>query len=146
MTRRWSLPLSYAPKIPAVKAGTCRQTIRIINKTKAHPDGVRKEVGDLIRFFTWTGKPYRSKRVWVVGEYRAITRAYNCKIFRSGITIPNQAFVEELGVHGAVNWYFLDDLAKADGILPPTGEALRGVLVGMHRIPEEGVEAQVLRW
>ncbi len=31
-------------------------------------------------------------------------------------------------------------------IEPPTGEALRDVLLGMHRIPDEGVEAQILRW
>lgn len=146
MTRLWSLPLTYAPKIPAVKAGTCRQTIRVINKTRAHPDGVRKEVGDLIRFFAWTGKPYRSKREWVVEGYQTITRAYDCKIFRSGITIPDQMYIRDLGISGAINWYFLDDLAKADGIVPPTGEALRCVLMAKNRIPEEGVIAQVLRW
>ena len=40
----------------------------------------------------------------------------------------------------------LDDLAARDGIEPPTGEALRDVLLEMHRIPNEGVEAQILRW
>ena len=40
----------------------------------------------------------------------------------------------------------LDDLAARDGIEPPTGEALREVLLGMHTIPDEGIEAQVVRW
>ena len=29
---------------------------------------------------------------------------------------------------------------------PPTGEALREVLLGMHTIPDEGIDAQILRW
>jgi hypothetical protein len=31
-------------------------------------------------------------------------------------------------------------------IEPPTGEALREVLLGMHTIPDEGIDAQILRW
>ena len=27
-----------------------------------------------------------------------------------------------------------------------TGEALRDVLLGMHTIPDEGIDAQILRW
>lgn len=37
-------------------------------------------------------------------------------------------------------------LAARDGIEPPTGKALRDVLAGMHKIPDDGIEAQVLRW
>ena len=37
-------------------------------------------------------------------------------------------------------------MAARDSIEPPTGAALRDVLLGMHRIPNEGVEAQILRW
>ena len=36
--------------------------------------------------------------------------------------------------------------AKADGIDPPTGEALEKVMKEYHRIPDEGLEAQILRW
>jgi hypothetical protein len=28
----------------------------------------------------------------------------------------------------------------------PAGEALRDVLLGMHTIPDEGIDAQILRW
>ena len=31
-------------------------------------------------------------------------------------------------------------------IEPPTGDALREVLLGMHTIPDEGIDAQILRW
>jgi len=37
-------------------------------------------------------------------------------------------------------------MAARDGIEPPTGEALRDVLRGMHTVPANGVEAQVVRW
>jgi hypothetical protein len=43
-------------------------------------------------------------------------------------------------------WRALDDLARRDGIEPPTGDALRDVLLGMHTIPDEGIDAQILRW
>jgi hypothetical protein len=43
-------------------------------------------------------------------------------------------------------WRDLDCLAARDGIDPPTGEALGEVLNEMHRIPDDGMEAQILRW
>ena len=42
-------------------------------------------------------------------------------------------------------WADLDDLAARDGIVPPTGEALRDVLFGMHKIPGP-TPAQIIRW
>jgi len=39
-----------------------------------------------------------------------------------------------------------EEVAARDGIEPPTGEALCRVLSGMHTIPDEGIEAQVVRW
>ena len=44
------------------------------------------------------------------------------------------------------SWCLLDEIARLDGIEPPTGEALREVLTGMYTIPDEGIEAQILRW
>jgi len=52
MTRKYTLPLTYAPKIPAVLSGRCTQTIRLERKFRAR---------DLIMFHGWEGKPYRSK-------------------------------------------------------------------------------------
>lgn len=140
MPRHLSLPLTYAPKIEPVKRGECTQTIRIVNYTKAHPEGNHKHVGDLVRFFTWSGRPYHSKRVWVVERYMTIEWVLNVRIFNRGIKLPSGLFAE----WGTKYCY---DLAALDYISPPTGEALRDVLIGKNgAIPEEGIEMQIIRW
>ena len=142
--RKWSLPLTYPPKIPFVRSGECTQTIRIVNRTKAHPEGNWKKEGDLIRFFTWTGKPYRSKREWVVEEYKEIWLAEHIHIIPTGFLFyHNGKFQRE------VNWddWEMRDIATKDYISPPTGLELRNVLVGKNGgIPEGGVDAQIIRW
>jgi hypothetical protein len=57
------------------------------------------------------------------------------------------------GIHGghlSPSWSnntYMDSLAARDFIDPPTGEALRDVLIGKNgKIPEEGAPAQILRW
>jgi len=128
--RRWNLPLTYAPKIAGVCDGTIRQTIRV---------GTKFRVGDLVSFHGWSGRPYRSP--WSFRTpYFALTTARAIRIVPGGIVFPGPLHEEYYA------WRALDDLAARDGIEPPTGEALRDVLLGMHRIPDEGVEAQILRW
>lgn len=132
MTRKWNVPLTYPPKIEPVKAGTCTQTIRT---------GRKYAVGDLIRFYVWGGRPYHSKRETIT-EYMSLVDVKNC-IIRSHC-IDDLHFQGEFGM-----WFWdeLDTLAELDGIVPPTGEALRDVLVQKNgRIPAEGIEAQVIRW
>jgi len=127
---KWNIPLTYAPKIPGVCDGTIRQTIRV---------GTKFHVGDLVSFHGWEGRPYRSK--WSFRTpYFALTTARAIRIVPGGIVVPGLRREEYCA------WSALDDLAARDGIEPPTGEALRDVLLGMHRIPNEGVEAQILRW
>lgn len=156
--RKWNLPLTYAPKIEPVKRGECTQTIRIVNHTKAHPEGNRKQAGDLVRFFAWSGRPYHSKRERVLEEYKPIIAAWNITIFPTGIKFPISSFRGCFGYspsdfrlesHRSLLWNTLglSYLAKLDYISPPTGEALRDVLIGKNgKIPSEGVEAQILRW
>ena len=128
--RRWNIPLTYAPKIPGVIDGTIRQTIRA---------GRKFHVGDLVSFHGWEGRPYRSK--WSFRTpYFALTTARAIRIVPGGIVVPGLRREEYCA------WSALDDLAARDGIEPPTGEALREVLLGMHTIPDEGIEAQVVRW
>jgi hypothetical protein len=129
--RKWNLPLTYAPKIPGVIDGTIRQTIRV---------GRKFRVGDLVSFHGWEGRPYRSK--WSFRTpYFTLTMARAIRIVPGGIVVPPRP------LHGEYYaWRALDDLAARDGIEPPTGEALRDVLLGMHKIPADGIEAQILRW
>ena len=130
MPRTFIRPLTYAPKIPGVLDGAIRQTIRV---------GTKFHVGDLVSFHGWEGRPYRSK--WSFRTpYFALTTARAIRIVPGGIVVPGLRREEYCA------WSALDDLAARDGIEPPTGEALRDVLLGMHRIPNEGVEAQILWW
>lgn len=128
--RKWNLPLTYAPKIAGVCDGTIRQTIRA---------GAKYRIGDLVSFHGWEGKPYRSK--WSFRTpYFVLTKARVIRIIPCGILWPGALHEEYCA------WSTLDGLARRDGIEPPTGEALREVLSGMHTIPDDGIEAQILRW
>ena len=126
--RKWNLPLTYEPKIEPVKRGDCTQTIRTGRKFK---------VGDLVRYFTWSGRPYWSKWIFLTG-YMPIYLARDITLFPWGFRIVND-------FHW--NYWETDQIARWDGIVPPTGEALRDVLISKNgKIPAEGVEAQIIRW
>jgi hypothetical protein len=129
--KKWNIPLTYAPKIQPVIDGTCRQTIRT---------GRKFSVGDLIRFYTWAGRPYHSKRTTVT-EYAEITSVKNCRISKDGI--DDMQFQGEFGLW---DWNELDTLAELDGIVPPTGETLRDVLMSKNRLTSDWVDAQIVRW
>lgn len=135
MTRKWNLPLTYAPKIQPVIDGICRQTIRAV-KTK----DLKKSVGDSIRFYTWSGKPYRSERTTIT-PYHLIIEVKDCRISERGI--DDLYFKGELGLW---DWNELDRLAELDGIVPPTGEALRDILIEKNGVGSDWVSAQVIRW
>ena len=143
MPRDWNLPLTYPPKIEPVKRGECTQTIRFctISKSKKHPGKIiRKQVGDRVRFYRWTGRPYWSHPEYIT-DYMKIIIADNVVVYPEGIlwVIENDR-IEWAHEH-------MDYIARCDFIDPPTGEALRDVLIGKNgKIPAEGAQAQILRW
>lgn len=144
--RKWRLPLTYQPKIEPVLLGTCRQTIRVrtVNK-KTGKLAPAKQVGDSIRFFLWSGRPYWSKQIDLT-EYEPLKEVLNVLILPEGID-----FLYGMGYKKAIalpwNCETIDNLSRLDYISPPTGEALRDVLIGKNgKIPAEGMEAQILRW
>jgi len=119
--KNWYKPLTYQPKIEAVKAGTCRQTIRYWNPKQPLPNPEE----DTITIFTWSGKPYRSPWGW------------RCTYYLEDI-LPAALYVTEAGIPDTFTiWDMLvddedlDDLALDDGISPPTKEGLFDVLLGM---------------
>jgi hypothetical protein len=114
------LPLTYEPKIAGVIDGTIRQTIR---------KGWKYKVGDEIAFHGWEGKPYRSKWSFMTGYY-TLTQVVNCVIKEWGMVCLS------------LDYWHPDEIARLDGIDPPTGEALRDVLMSMGCIGQ----AQILRW
>lgn len=128
MSKTFIRPLAYAPKIAGVLDGSIRQTIRIGRKFSA---------GDHVLFHGWTGKPYRSK--WSFRTpYFTLIAVIPVVICPDGILFEGN---EEVRL-----WADLDELAALDGIDPPTGDELREVLMGMHYVPDAGVEGQILRW
>ena len=143
MPRDWNLPLTYPPKIEPVKRGECTQTIRFctVSKSKKHPgEIIRKQVGDRVRFYRWTGRPYWSHPEYIT-DYMKIIIADNVVVYPEGIlwVIENDR-IEWAHEH-------MDYIARCDFIDPPTGEALRDVLIGKNgKIPAEGAQAQILRW
>lgn len=137
--RKWRLPLTYLPKIEPVIKGQCTQTIRVrnINK-KTGKQAPRKEVGDLVQFFRWSGRPYWSHPVTVTG-YFPLTEIMDVKLFPNGILLPS-------GLFSAWGTHFSYDLAILDGIVPATGEELGRVLQEKNKLPKKGIEGQILRW
>ena len=134
--RKWNLPLTYEPKIQPVIDGTIRQTIREVGKAG------KKAEGDLISLHGWSGKPYRSP--WSFRTpYQEIWMAEDIHIIPTGMLhYHNGKFQKE------VNWdsWEMNHLAVYDGIVPPTGTALRDVLFGKNVISSVGIWAQIIRW
>jgi len=117
------LPLTYEPKIDGVINGTIRQTIR---------KGWKYTVGDQIAFHGWEGKPYRTPWNFRTGYY-TLKKAINVIIEEDGLW-QDCCFYQP--------WEKSDLIARLDGIDPPTGEALRDVLLSMGCVGK----AQILRW
>jgi hypothetical protein len=133
MTRkpiRKFLPLTYQPKIAAVQDGTITQSIRIENK-------LNFQVGDLIAFHGWEGRPYHSSWSFRTPYYE-ITLAKLINIHEDRVYLPEEKKTLMIGDP------LLDRLAAKDGIEPATGEELIRVLHGMHG---PGIlHGKVLRW
>ena len=136
------LALTYKPKISAVFAGTCRQTIRPYSKVKP------KRIGDGFILHTWEGKPYRSK--WGTTLSGKFT-----DVFMLAIT-PGRRYVQEMkllpdwdDVYSlGEKWIQLTDeqellLLADDHFIGNTGDLM--ALSGKSIVKEFGIY-QVLRW
>lgn len=126
--RKWNLSLTYAPKIEGVCDGSITQTMRV---------GRKYNVGDVIAFHGWSGRPYRSQWSWRTPYFPVVSVA-TIWMYPSGIRFGSSPRI--------VEWGELDWLAKRDGIAPPTGLALRDVLFGMNPMKGPAVGAQIIRW
>jgi len=139
---RHIIPFTYKPKISAVKAGTCRQTIRIIKKSPP------KKVGDDLLLHTWAKKPYYSSWDWRKDE--KCVQLYDVLIYVGGIScktlIDDVKTICEFKVMYFYPWETLDWIAERDGIEPPTGKAMGELFRKMHKLPNDGASAQIIRW
>ena len=128
------VPMSYPPKLEAVFAGKCRQTMR---------KGERYRVGDTITFFEWSGRPYRSK--WGQRWRAILVEVVDVELDEDLILIVSGLGAESLDLNTEWDGDYSDDLAARDGIDPPTGFALRDTLKAMYGDEWEG-PYQILRW
>lgn len=125
--------MTYKPKIPYIRSGECRQTIRA-------GDSVHE--GDEILFHGWSGLPYRSKWDWRL----RITVTKTIPIL---IDWYNGIGHDDALLH-AYNWCgwnseYANKLAVKDYIEPATGVALRDVLTGLNgKLHFE--HYQIIRW
>ncbi|HPE06091.1 MAG TPA: hypothetical protein PLW50_00020 [Smithellaceae bacterium] len=96
-----------------------------------------------MRFYIWEGRPYRSKRETIT-DYMQITTIFKCKIYPYGIMIDPPDGKAGVSYNP---WYNLSELARLDGMVPPTGNTLRDVLISKNgQISKDGIEAQIIRW
>ncbi len=123
------LPLTYEPKIQGVINGTIRQTIR---------KGWKLKIGDQVAFHGWEGTPYKSKWSFRT-EYFTLNEVIDIRIDDEGFDVYSDIVVALQITKGEVT---MDEIARLDGIDPPTGEELRSVLLSMGCIGD----AQILRW
>ncbi len=73
--RKHHLSLHYKPKIPKVISGECTTEIR---------KGRKITVGDYIRLYGWTAKPYWSSQYEIL-PYREVRVVWPITIFQTGI-------------------------------------------------------------
>lgn len=147
--RKWNKALTYEPKIAAVRAGECRSTIRPKHTVKPM---------DWLRIYGWSGRPYCSPWGWKT-DYMLVKEVIYIYIYDEGL---------EIGIPGMFSTKYLwkntiiDDIAKADGIDPPTGVALGKLMNEKYKLPkyygslmyamsegilaEEGKPMQIILW
>jgi hypothetical protein len=143
-TKTHILSLTYKPKIDAVKAGICRQTIR-----RFKPDRP-KHPGDKLLLHTWAGKPYRTpwdwrletpiKEVYVLEMPEGTDWGYPGEyvLFFWKVLPPNTWSRAALD---------LDELAARDGIDPPTHIGLEETLMKLNGLDSMiGTAWEVIRW
>jgi len=130
-----SLPITYRPKADAVFAGKCHSAICRGNKYA---------VGDTLLIYEWTGKPRRSKRG---RRLRAVvTETESVGLYHDGFVFPCHG-TRPSHWQGTTWWQedAADQLAIEDGIVPPTGVALRATLMKLNGADWEG-EYQIVHW
>ena len=103
------IPMSYKPKIKAVRSGRCRQTIR---------KGSKYAVGQRRWIFAWAGTPRHSKWAWKM--LVEITDVELIEVRAGGVIFSGTMY----------GWWESPPsaLARRDFIDPPTGEELCATL------------------
>ncbi|MDD5323595.1 MAG: hypothetical protein PHD43_23920 [Methylococcales bacterium] len=138
------LSMTYGPKIAGVRDGTIRQTIRRLNPKRPF------KLGDKLLIHGWSGKPYRSPWNWrmeaVVKELDRLEVDNEDWVLWDHYDLTHEGFCTALNPWDDEH-PVIDRIAKADGIVPPTGLGLKAVLESMHGpFTDEDIEFQIIRW
>jgi hypothetical protein len=129
------LAITYKPKEEAVRTGACRQTIRPVSEA---PHAKPRRIGDDALLHGWKGVPYYSKWSW--RRRGPLTEVIPMLVSETHFLLDNGSLPARV-----VFWDepFADDLARRDFISPPTGLALKDVLLHYYDFP---LSMEVLRW
>jgi hypothetical protein len=124
--------MTYAPKIPGVRDGTIRQTIRA---------GSKVSVGDTILFHGWKGRPYATKWSWRMRV--TVRETILIYTYITGFQIPSPDGKWNVWHRWSSNAG--NRLAKLDGVLD--GKTLGELLSSMDGLYNDvGTKMQVIRW
>jgi len=130
MARKYNVSLTYKPKISGVVDGTITQTIR---------KGCRYNIGDWISFHGWEGRPYQSKWNNRTPYFKINSVSY--------VWLRNEGIAPQRVPHAIQLWEDCNIIAERDGIVPPTGAALKSVVLGDKPLRSgHCIEAQIIRW
>ena len=120
------LTMAYSPKIPAIDAGTCTQTIR---------EGRKVKPGDTIEFIHYSGIPHQTAPDWN-------------KTIKVSSVLP--ILIYSHGIRHKINYdwnhAFIHNLARKDGMNPGTGQELKKILNSYCRLTKIPREYQIIRW
>ena len=130
---RHVMAVTYEPKVKGVLDGTCMQTIR---KRRKKPFAI----GDLILLHGWEGRPYWSRWSW--RKVVIVSEVVDIQVYQTYIVKVKRSKANSY----CYSQNEIDNLAKEDGIEPPTGEELIKVLSGGKKIPNKGIKMQIIRW
>ena len=136
------MALTYAPKIEGVKAGTIRQTMRLINVGDTIPAGLKvKHISDELLFHTWAGRPYRSKWDWreLFKVKEVLHLFYTHDTWRWWPDMPDAL--------APIGRQAMEEIATLDGIVPPTLEELEKVQMKLNGLKSlNNTDWEVTRW
>ena len=118
--------MTYKPKIPGMREGTIRQTIRI---------GSKVFMGDTILFHGWEGRPYVTKWSWRMTVI--VANVIDIRAYETGFIM--------YGHYNSWDSHIADIIAECDGV--SSGEELGKLLTKMHQLGNvQGKMMQIIKW
>lgn len=146
------MPLTYKPKIEAVKSGACCQTVRLLNKDEILPSDIRqrlKHPGDEVLIYTRVPPGGRYSK-WDWRGHFVITEVLElCHLAGEWLWSPLGEYNDE-DPHSegdVVHRSELLDIVQRDHIDPPTIEEWERVLMSLNGLKTlDETDWEIIRW